>query len=86
MSTMLLTDGATTILTDGFFTRPGLPRVRAGRIRPDRKKIRAALNRFGIGAVDAVFVVHSHYDHALDAPDVAAMTGARYWVRNRRAT
>nr|EMP10239.2 metallo-beta-lactamase [Gordonia sp. NB41Y] len=77
VSTLLLTDGTSTILTDGFFTRPGLVRVRAGRVRPDRTVIRAALDRFGIGTVDAVFVVHSHYDHALDSADVAEMTGAR---------
>ncbi|MGW0038850.1 MBL fold metallo-hydrolase [Gordonia sp. NPDC003376] len=77
VSTLLLTDGTSTILTDGFFTRPGLVRVRAGRVRPDRAVIRATLDRFGIGAVDTVFVVHSHYDHALDSADVADMTGAR---------
>lgn len=77
VSTILLTDGWTAILTDGFFSRPSLPRVLAGRVRPDRARIRAALDRFGLGRLDAVFVVHSHYDHALDSAVVAELTGAR---------
>lgn len=77
VSTILLDDGQTAILTDGFFTRPGLVRVLAGRLRPDRARVGAALERFGIRRLDAVFVVHSHYDHALDSALVAELTGAR---------
>ena len=77
VSTILLTDGWTAILTDGFFSRPSLPRVLATRLRPDRARVKAALDRFGIGRLDAVFVVHSHYDHALDSAIVAGLTGAR---------
>ncbi|MFD6856289.1 MBL fold metallo-hydrolase [Rhodococcus sp. NPDC060090] len=77
VSTMLLTDGDTTILTDGFFTRPGLLRVKAGKVAPHRDTVESALRRFGVGKVDALFVVHSHFDHALDAPLVAELTGAR---------
>ncbi|MEU1469990.1 MBL fold metallo-hydrolase [Streptomyces sp. NPDC005761] len=77
VSTILLDDGDTAILTDGFFSRPGLLRMRFGRLRPDRARIAAGLRRAGRDRLDAVFVVHSHYDHALDSPEVAAMTGAR---------
>ncbi|MFJ2092676.1 MBL fold metallo-hydrolase [Streptomyces sp. NPDC087901] len=77
VSTLLLDDGDTAILTDGFFSRPGLLRMRFGRLRPDRSRINAGLHQAGIDRLDAVFVVHSHYDHALDSPAVAAVTGAR---------
>ncbi|MFD8686589.1 MBL fold metallo-hydrolase [Streptomyces sp. NPDC059651] len=77
MSTILLDDGDSRILTDGFFSRPGLARMRFGRLRPHRARIDAGLRRAGIDHLDAVFVVHSHYDHALDSPAVAAATGAR---------
>ncbi|MFE7623939.1 MBL fold metallo-hydrolase [Streptomyces sp. NPDC057509] len=77
VSTLLLDDGETAILTDGFFSRPGLLRMRFGRLRPDPARIAAGLRRGGIDRLDAVFVVHSHYDHALDSPQVAAATGAR---------
>ncbi|MCF8609919.1 MBL fold metallo-hydrolase [Gordonia sp. HY285] len=77
VSTMLITDGTSTVLTDGFFSRPGLLRVRAGRIRPNRRRIAAELDRFGVDRVDAVVVLHSHFDHALDSSIVAESTGAR---------
>ncbi|WP_393063103.1 MBL fold metallo-hydrolase [Streptomyces sp. LN549] len=77
VSTLLLDDGDTAILTDGFFSRPGLLHMRFGRLRPHRARIADGLRRAGIDHLDAVFVVHSHYDHALDSPEVAAVTGAR---------
>jgi len=77
VSTILFDDGRTAIMTDGFFSRPGLARVIAGRLRPDRARVEGALRRFGISRLDAVFVAHSHYDHALDAAVVAELTGAR---------
>lgn len=76
VSTLLLTDGETALLTDGFFSRPGLVETLAGRIGPDREGIRKALEAAGIAHLDAVFVVHSHYDHAMDAAEVARRTGA----------
>ncbi len=77
VSTVLLTDGVNTVLTDGFFSRPHKLRVALGRLSPDHARVRAALERFRLTELDAVFVVHSHYDHALDAPLVAELTGAR---------
>ena len=76
VSTVLLDDGETALLTDGFFSRPSALRVVAGRIAPDRTRVTAALRRAGIDRLAAVLPVHSHYDHALDAPLVAELTGA----------
>ncbi len=76
VSTVLISDGRTALLTDGFFTRPSLARVALGRIEPDREVIARALDLAGIDALEAIFVVHSHYDHAMDAPEVARRTGA----------
>jgi L-ascorbate metabolism protein UlaG (beta-lactamase superfamily) len=76
VSTLLFDDGRTALLTDGFFSRPGLLRVAFGRLRPDIARIDAALGRAGITRLAAVLVAHSHYDHALDAPVVAQRTGA----------
>jgi L-ascorbate metabolism protein UlaG (beta-lactamase superfamily) len=75
VTTLLFDDGETAILTDGFFSRPGiLALVRP--IAPDREAIAAALARAGISRLAAVIPVHSHYDHAMDAPEVARRTGA----------
>jgi len=76
VATLLLDDGETAILTDGFFTRPGRMTVLTGKVAPDPALIRQALQRAGIQQLAAVIVAHSHYDHALDAPEVARQTGA----------
>ncbi len=78
VSTLLIDDGTSAFLTDGFFTRPGMLGVLLGKIAPDPARIDACLER-AVGGLDvaAVAPVHSHYDHALDSAVVAQRTGAR---------
>ena len=76
VSSLLFDDGRTALLTDGFFTRPVLASVLLGRVVPDPERIDRGLERASIVRLAAVFAVHSHYDHALDSPDVARRTGA----------
>ncbi|MEU6773263.1 MBL fold metallo-hydrolase [Streptomyces sp. NPDC046759] len=75
-SSVLLTDGETSVLSDGFVTRPGMLRVALGRIAPDRSLVRATIDRLRVRSLAAVICAHSHYDHALDAPVWALETGA----------
>ncbi|MEU7060290.1 MBL fold metallo-hydrolase [Streptomyces sp. NPDC046197] len=75
-SSLLLSDGDTTLLCDGFVTRPGLLRVVLGRIGPDRALVRDAIGRLEAHSLAAVFCAHTHYDHALDAPVWCLETGA----------
>lgn len=76
-STVLLDDGETALLTDGFFSRPGKFKTLLGKIAPDQDAITRGLQSAAIrGKLAAVIVVHSHYDHAMDAPEVARRTGA----------
>lgn len=77
VSTLLVTDGESSILVDGFFSRPSLVRVRLGRVKPNLRRIEECLTRFGIASLDAVVVAHSHFDHALDSAVVAQRCGAR---------
>ena len=76
VSTLLFDDGETAILTDGFFTRPGKLRTLFTKIEPDHNLIARYIERAGIEKLRAVIVLHSHLDHALDAPVVAMETGA----------
>jgi len=76
VSTLLFDDGETAILTDGFFTRPNKWRTFFTKIGPDHDLIVRSLDRAGIKKLRSVIVVHSHYDHALDAAFVAQRTGA----------
>lgn len=76
VTTLLLDDGQTAIMTDGFFSRPGLVSVLFSRIEPDPARIADALSRIGRTPIAAVMVAHSHYDHALDSARVAQLTDA----------
>ena len=75
-ATLLFSDGETHWMTDGWFSRPGVPRLLLGKIAPDVAAIRRALEANGVSQLDAVLPLHSHYDHAMDAPEVARATGA----------
>src|SRR3954447_7438763 len=66
VASLLVDDGETALLTDGFFTRPSLRGVVLGRIAPDHGRIAVALARAGVDRVAAVLPVHTHYDHAMD--------------------
>jgi L-ascorbate metabolism protein UlaG (beta-lactamase superfamily) len=82
VSTVLLDDGETALLTDGFFSRPDKLTVFLRKVSPDIPAITKGLERAGItgsngsGRLAAVIPLHSHYDHAMDAPEVARQTGA----------
>jgi L-ascorbate metabolism protein UlaG (beta-lactamase superfamily) len=75
-ATLLFSDGETQWMTDGWFTRPGPLRLLAGKIGPDLQAIEQGLANNHVTALAAVLPVHSHYDHAMDAPEVARRTGA----------
>ena len=78
VTTLLFTDGQTSFMTDGFFTRPGgfLCLALGRKIAPDVNIITGCIKRAGIDRLVAVMPLHSHYDHAMDAPEVALQTGA----------
>ncbi len=76
VATLLLDDGESALLTDGFFSRPSLRKVGLGKVAPDEARIDAVLARAGIDRLDAVAPVHSHFDHAMDSAVVAERTGA----------
>jgi L-ascorbate metabolism protein UlaG (beta-lactamase superfamily) len=76
VSTILLSDGETSLMTDGFFSRPPLLRSVLRPLRPDGAAVDRALARTRTDRLAAVLVAHSHYDHAMDSPTVAERTGA----------
>lgn len=75
-STLVFSDGETTWLTDGWFTRYGALALLTGEIEPDVDAIERGLAANGVEQAAAVFPMHSHFDHAMDAPEVARRTGA----------
>ncbi len=76
VTTLLIDDGSSALMTDGFFSRPGLAAVGLGRIAPSKSRIDGSLERLGVDRLDAVLPVHTHFDHAMDSAVVAQRTGA----------
>jgi L-ascorbate metabolism protein UlaG (beta-lactamase superfamily) len=83
VSTLLIDDGTEALLIDGYFTRPTVSSG-SSTVTPDNSKIDTALDTAQVTTTTttralrlaAVVVNHSHYDHAMDAPEVANKTDA----------
>lgn len=75
-STLVFSDGETTLIVDGWFTRIGPLALLAGGVAPDLAAIERGLERNGVTEAAMVIPVHSHFDHAMDSPEVARQTGA----------
>lgn len=71
-----VSDGTTSVLIDPFVSRYGLLHVGLGRdIQPNPDAIREWMAMLKPANVSLVIVSHSHFDHAMDAPIFAALTG-----------
>jgi L-ascorbate metabolism protein UlaG (beta-lactamase superfamily) len=77
VATLLLDDGSSALMTDGYFSRPGLARVAAGKVSPSPARVDGCLARAKVSRLEAVIPVHTHIDHVLDSALVADRTGAR---------
>ncbi len=75
-ATLVFSDGDTQIVIDGWFSRPGVFSLVGGTVEPDLDAIERGLAANALTEAAVVFAVHSHYDHAMDAPEVARRTGA----------
>ncbi len=64
----------TTILFDPYLTRASLLTCVTSRLVSDTRLLAAHTPR-----ADAIIVGHTHFDHALDVPAIAALTGARVY-------
>jgi L-ascorbate metabolism protein UlaG (beta-lactamase superfamily) len=76
VATLLLDDGSSALLTDGYFSRPSLARVAAGKVSPSPARVDGCLARAKVSRLEAVIPVHTHIDHVLDSAVVADRTGA----------
>lgn len=77
VATLLVDDGSSAVLTDGYFSRPGLAKVAAGKVVPSPARVDGCLARAKVSRLAAVIPVHTHIDHALDSALVADRTGAQ---------
>ena len=77
VTTLLLDDGSSTLMTDGFFSRPSLARVALGKLSPSAARVDGCLARAKVTRLNVVMPVHTHFDHVLDSALVADRTGAQ---------
>ncbi len=75
-STLLFSDGETDWMVDGWFSRFGPIEITQGQIGPDLDAITRGLARNQVDRLAVVIPIHSHFDHAMDSPEVAKRTGA----------
>jgi L-ascorbate metabolism protein UlaG (beta-lactamase superfamily) len=76
VTTLLIDDGASAVMTDGFFSRPGLLEVVSRPLSSSAPRIDGCLTRLRVDRLAAVLPVHTHFDHAMDSAVVAERTGA----------
>lgn len=77
VTTLLIDDGESAVMTDGFFSRPSLAAVGLRRLTPSQPRIDGCLARLRVDRLEAVLPVHTHFDHAMDSAVVAERTGAK---------
>lgn len=77
-STILFDDGTDAILIDGFYSRPSLWELVFGRIKQmPEEHIDVILDKANMSNLQAILTVHSHHDHAMDAPCIALKHSAK---------
>ena len=77
VTTLLIDDGETQILIDGFFSRPSLADVLLSRpVKNDAVTIDYVLNEYRVRRLAAIIPVHSHFDHAMDVGAIANRSSA----------
>ncbi len=75
-STLLFEDENDQVIIDGFFTRSSVGKVAFGKVSCDTLLVKEIVQKYSINKLKAIFVCHSHYDHSMDAPYLAKLTGA----------
>ena len=80
-TTMLLfDDGRDQVLFDANITRPALWEYVVGApVKTDKKAVDKLLKNYDFSRLRAIFVSHTHPDHAMDVPYIANKTGAEVY-------
>lgn len=77
VSTLLIDDGETQLLIDGFISRPSLFDILLNKpVDNDAATINYVLNQYRMDRLVAIIPVHSHFDHAMDIGAIANRSSA----------
>src|SRR3984885_14940598 len=77
VATLLIDDGSSALMTDGYFSRPSLAQIAAGKLSPSPARVDGCLARAKVSRLEAGIPVHTHIDHVMDSALVADRTGAQ---------
>jgi L-ascorbate metabolism protein UlaG (beta-lactamase superfamily) len=77
VATLLIDDGSSALMTDGYFSRPSLAKIATGKVAPSPARVDGCLARAKVTRLAAVIPVHTHIDHVLDSALVADRTSAQ---------
>lgn len=81
VASVVIDDGKNRILFDPAWTRPGMRHLlNLEKLKSDENLVKTVLEKNDLKKIDAVFASHSHFDHVLDAPMVAKLTGAIFYT------
>lgn len=75
-SSILISDGDTSILIDGFFSRPSIGNALINGMKPNYERVSKFLKEHNIDRIDVMLLSHSHYDHILDSGSIAHINNA----------
>ncbi len=75
-TSMLISDGTTNLMIDGFVSRPSTANILFSKLKTDPFLVKQTLEKLRVNKMDAILVFHSHYDHVMDSPEFAKQTGA----------
>ena len=78
-TTLLFDDCKNQILIDGLLTRPSFFKLVTSKIKTDKTLVNRIIKKEKINRLRAIFVSHSHYDHALDVAYIANQTNAEIY-------
>lgn len=67
-STLIITDGHSHIMIDGFFSRQSPFEYCKNGMNTQGSKVRTQLEKLQLPYLDALFTSHAHFDHVLDTP------------------
>jgi L-ascorbate metabolism protein UlaG (beta-lactamase superfamily) len=76
VSTILFDDGDTQLMIDGFFSRPSMVKVLTSQVSTDTLLVNQIISQYRVHKLKAIFVTHSHYEHAMDAAYMARKTNS----------
>lgn len=73
-NTLFIEKDTSSLMIDPHFSRARFLKL-LQRIKPDAIKIQSGLRALGVDRLDGVLLTHTHYDHGMDAVEVARQTG-----------